>query len=62
MTDLQYHYFIHIFREWKEKFSMVDNEEEDSVTFHYSNTYFFRPDLSGNLTGDEIVVVPHPSK
>lgn len=54
--------FLHASREWKEKFDMVDNEAEDSVTFHYKNTYVFRPDLSGNLTGDEIIVVPHPSK
>lgn len=50
------------FREWKEKFDITDDEEEDTVTFHSKNTYIFRPDLSGNLTGDEIIVVPHPCK
>lgn len=40
---------------------MVDDDEEDTVSFHYKNTFIFRGDLSGNLTGDETIVVPHPS-
>lgn len=51
-----------MFREWKEKYDIVDDEVDDTMTFHYKNTYIFRPDLSGNLTGDEIIVVPHPCK
>lgn len=51
------------FREWKEKYNLVDNEENDTLTYRFKNTYIFRPDLSGpGLTGDEIVVIPHPSK
>lgn len=42
---------------------MVDDEEEDTLTYHYKNTYKFRPDLSGpGLTGDETVVMIHPCK
>lgn len=40
---------------------MFDNEEEDTLTFHRKDTYIFRPDLSGALTGEETIVVPHPS-
>lgn len=47
-------------REWKEKYDLIDDEEEDTLTFHFRNRFIFRPDRSGNLTGDEIVVVPHP--
>lgn len=48
-------------REWKEKFNLVDDEEEDTLTYHYKNTFIFRPDLSGpGLTGNEIITMPHP--
>lgn len=47
-------------REWKEKFDIEDNEEEDTMTYHFQNRFIFRPDLSGNLTGDEIITMPHP--
>lgn len=51
------------FREWKEKYNLVDNEENDTLTYRFKNTYIFRPDLSApGLTGDELVVIPHPSK
>lgn len=50
-------------REWKEKFDLADDEEEDTLTYHYRNKYIFRPDLSApGLTGDEIVVMAHPGK
>lgn len=50
----------YIYREWKEKFDLVDDDEEDTLTYHYKNTFIFRPDLSGSLTGNEIITMPHP--
>lgn len=38
----------------------MDNEAEDTITYHYRNKYIFRPDLG--LSGNEFVVMPHPSK
>lgn len=50
-------------REWKLKFDLIDDEDEDTLTYHYTNTFIFRPDLSGpGLTGDEHIIMPHPSK
>lgn len=51
---------INLFREWKEKFDLVDDETDDTLTYHYKNTFIFRPDLSGpGLTGNEIITMPH---
>lgn len=48
-------------REWKEKFDLVDDDELDTLTYHYKNTFIFRPDLSGaGLTGNEVITMPHP--
>lgn len=48
-------------REWKEKFDFIDNDEEDTLSYHFKNTFIFRPDLSGpGLTGNEIITMPHP--
>lgn len=48
-------------REWKEKFDLFDNDEEDTLKYHYKNYFKFRPDLSGpGLTGNEIITIPHP--
>lgn len=58
-TKIYLHYLI--YREYKDKFDIVDNKEEDTMEYDYRNTYIFRPDLSGvGLTGNEIVVMPHP--
>lgn len=38
---------------------MVDNEEDDTVSFDMVNTFIFRPDLTKGLTGNEIVTIPH---
>lgn len=46
-------------REWKEKFDLEDNDEEDSFSFNYKNTFIFRQELSNGLTGNEIITVPH---
>lgn len=47
------------FSEWKEKVNIVDNEENDTVSFNMKNTWYFNPNGSGGLTMDETVVVPH---
>lgn len=50
-------------REWKEKFDLVDDEAYDTLTYHFKNTFIFRPDLSGpGLTGNEIITMPHPGE
>lgn len=46
--------------EWKEKAEVVDYEDDDTVTFHMKNTFIFNQEKSGQLTGKEVVVVPHP--
>lgn len=63
MQKQQKSFFPPSIREWKEKFNLYDDEEEDTLSYHYRNKYIFRPDLSGpGLTGNEIIVMPHPSK
>lgn len=44
--------------DWKTDIS--DDEEEDTMEFILMKKYVFRPDLSNNLTGDEIVTTLHP--
>lgn len=43
---------------WKNNIS--DNDAEDTMAFNNMKKYIFRPDLSNNLTGDEIVTTLHP--
>ncbi|XP_055302266.1 sensory neuron membrane protein 1-like [Sitodiplosis mosellana] len=43
---------------WKNNIS--DNDAEDTMAFNIMKKYIFRPDLSKNLTGDEIVTTMHP--
>lgn len=57
---LNANYFLLSFREWKEKFDMVDHEEEDAISFRMTNRFVFRPDLSHGLTGNEIITTVHP--
>jgi hypothetical protein len=47
------------FSEYKEKVNIVDHEDDDTVSFNLKNTWHFNQNGSGNLTGDEIVTVPH---
>ncbi|KAG5684952.1 hypothetical protein PVAND_014159 [Polypedilum vanderplanki] len=50
----------YVFDEWKSKNVLSENEQDDTITSELVSTYIFRPDLTKNLTGDEIVTVPHP--
>lgn len=60
---MQNNNFINFIREWKEKYDLVDDAKDDTLTYHYKNTFIFRKDLSGpGLTGDEIITMPHPRK
>lgn len=47
------------FREWKERFDIVDDTLKDTISYTMQNRFVFRPDLSNGLTGDEIVTLPH---
>lgn len=47
--------------EWKTRQNIIDNDEDDTADSDYINYYHFRPDKTDNgLTGEEIVMVPHP--
>lgn len=50
---------VFCFSEWKSKVNLVDNAEEDTITYNMLNTFIFDPDLTKPLTGDEIVVIPN---
>jgi len=55
----KYNTFLFIYnREWKEKYDLVDDEEEDTITFNLRDTFIFRPDLSNGLTGEEEIMLP----
>lgn len=45
--------------EWKQKVNLVDYRENDTVSFNMKNTWMFNKGQSGNLTGDELVTIPH---
>lgn len=40
---------------------MEDNDEDDTLVYHFKQKYIYRKDLNGpGLTGDETVVTVHP--
>lgn len=39
---------------------MEDDEEQDTMSFDQKNTFFFLPNKTSPLTGNEIVTIPHP--
>ncbi|KAJ8687761.1 hypothetical protein QAD02_023555, partial [Eretmocerus hayati] len=47
------------YEQWQEKVNQVDHEEDDTITFNFKNTYIFSTERSGDLTGDEEIVVPN---
>ena len=49
-----------VFSEWKVKYDQTDNDEDDTLEFTLRNTFYFKPELSNGLTGDEIVTIGHP--
>lgn len=50
---------MYVFREWKSKTNLVDNAEEDTITYNMLNTWYFDEEESKPLTGDEILVLPN---
>lgn len=62
--DSEYLVFVLSFilpREWKEKFDLVDDEETDTLTYNYKNTFIYKKEKNGpGLTGDEIVTMANP--
>lgn len=50
-------YFIH--RQWRSKVNLVDNVDEDTITFQFKSSWYFDKKETEPLTGDEIIVVPH---
>lgn len=42
---------------------MVDDEETDTLTYNYKNTFKYVKEKNGNgLTGDEIITMPNPRR
>lgn len=59
--SINFEWFSSIYREWKEKFDLVDDEETDTLTYNYKNTFIYKKEKNGpGLTGDEIVTMPNP--
>lgn len=54
-------FLLSFIREWKKKYNIEDDEENDTMEYDYKNIWRFRADLSGpGLTGDEYFVMTHP--
>lgn len=48
-------------REYKDKYDIVDNKQDDTMEYEFRNTYIYRPERNGpGLTGNEFVIMAHP--
>ena len=50
---------MNIYSAWHEKINQIDYDEDDTVSFTIKNTFFYNKEKSGQLTGDEEVIVPN---
>ncbi|KAJ6644521.1 Sensory neuron membrane protein 1 [Pseudolycoriella hygida] len=50
----------YVFRQYKRKVNSEDNDSDDTVSFNYWNIYYFKPDKTAPLTGDEMVTTFNP--
>ncbi|KAJ4446790.1 hypothetical protein ANN_13488, partial [Periplaneta americana] len=49
----------YVYDEYKHKADLLDHEEDDSISFSNRDTWYFNKAKSGELTGDEMITIPH---
>lgn len=64
LKNIRYFDLIFIFdlSEHLRKENIIDDDDLDTMEYDDIRTYIFRPDLSKNLTGNEIITTIHPGK
>lgn len=46
--------------EWKEKVNQVEDVNADTIEFTEKKTFYFNQELSGTISGNEIITILHP--
>lgn len=39
--------------------NLIEDEEEDTIIFNAVDTFFFNPEKSHGLTGEEVIIFPN---